>query len=98
MKLKQLALIFVVPTLMLTSCLSEPDFEPVQDGAIPINLDGSIDHISTKVNAQGFEDGDGLGLYAVNYENDNQTPGVLLDKGNQVNWNSAVLNRFKIGF
>ena len=69
---------------MLTSCLSEPDFEPTPQGGIPINLDGSINQIPTKVNAQGFEDGDGLGLYAVNYENENQTPGTLMDKGNQV--------------
>ena len=69
---------------MLTSCLLEPDFEPTPQGGIPINLDGSINQIPTKVNAQGFEDGDGLGLYAVNYENENQTPGTLMDKGNQV--------------
>ena len=69
---------------MLTSCLSEPDFEPTPQGGIPINLDGSINQIPTKVNAQGFENGDGLGLYAVNYENENQTPGTLMDKGNQV--------------
>lgn len=69
---------------MLTSCLSEPDFEPAPQGGIPINLDGSINQIPTKVNAQGFEDGDGLGLYAVNYENENHTPGTLMDKGNQV--------------
>ena len=68
---------------MLTSCLSEPDFEPVVEGGIPIVVDGSVNQLPTKVNAQGFEDGDALGLYAVNYENSNQTPGTLLDKGNQ---------------
>lgn len=68
---------------LLTGCLSEPDFTPVVEDGIPINLDGSISQVSTKVNAQGFEDKDALGLYAVNYENSNQTPGVLLDKGNQ---------------
>lgn len=68
---------------LLTGCLSEPDFTPVVEDGIPINLDGSISQVSTKVNAQGFEDKDALGLYAVNYENSNQTPGILLDKGNQ---------------
>ena len=68
---------------LLTGCLSEPDFTPVVEDGIPINLDGSISQVSTKVNAQGFEDNDALGLYAVNYENSNQTPGTLLDKGNQ---------------
>lgn len=68
---------------MLTGCLSEPDFAPVLEDGIPINLDGSITQVATRVNAQGFEDKDALGLYAVNYENSNQTPGVLLDQGNQ---------------
>lgn len=71
---------------LLTGCLSEPEFAPVVEGdgnGIPINLDGSIKQIATKVNAQGFENGDGLGLYAVNYENSNQTPGTLKDEGNQ---------------
>lgn len=68
---------------ILTGCLSEPDFEPVVEDGLTINLDASVDQVATRVNAQGFEDGDVLGLYAVNYENSNQTPGILLDKGNQ---------------
>lgn len=68
---------------ILTGCLSEPDFEPVVEDGLTINLDASVNQVATRVNAQGFEDGDALGLYAVNYENSNQTPGILLDKGNQ---------------
>lgn len=69
---------------LMTGCLAEPDFEPVTgDGGIPINLDGSVRQVETKVNAQGFEHGDALGLYAVNYENGNQTPGTLKAAGNQ---------------
>lgn len=69
---------------LLTSCLSEPDFEPVEQGSgIEINLDGSIKQVATKATAEGFETGDALGLYAVNYENENQTPGTLLAEGNQ---------------
>lgn len=68
---------------ILTGCLSEPDFEPVVEDGLTINLDASVNQVATRVNAQGFEDGDALGLYAVNYENSNQTPGVLLDEGNQ---------------
>ena len=78
--------------LMLTGCLSEPDFEPVPEGGIPINVDGSINQVATKVNAQGFEDKDALGLYAVNYENSNNTPGTLLDKGNQADHVKYVLD------
>ena len=81
--LKSAAIISVIGGLV-TGCLSEPDFAPVVEGdGIPINLDGSISQIATKVNAQGFENGDGLGLFAVNYENSNQTPGTLKDEGNQ---------------
>lgn len=85
MKSKHLMMsIVAAAAAMLTGCLSEPDFEPVAEGSgIPINLDGSILQVPTKVNAQGFETGDALGLYAVNYENGNQTPGTLLDEGNQ---------------
>lgn len=83
MKVKHLLSVALATCSLLTSCLSEPDFVPVVEDGIPINLNGSISQVSTKVNAQGFEDKDALGLYAVNYENSNQTPGVLLDKGNQ---------------
>ena len=83
MKTRHLLFAGFAMSAMLTSCLSEPDFEPVVEGGIPIVVDGSVNQLPTKVNAQGFEDGDALGLYAVNYENSNQTPGTLLDKGNQ---------------
>ena len=68
---------------ILTGCLSEPDFEPIVEDGLTINLDASVNQVATRVNVQGFEDGDALGLYAVNYENSNQTPGTLQDKGNQ---------------
>lgn len=69
---------------LMTGCLSEPYFEPVtEDGGIPISIDGSVRQVETKVNAQGFEHGDALGLYAVNYEDGNQTPGTLMAEGNQ---------------
>ena len=76
MRIKHYSIICLAFVAMLTSCLSEPKILMEQGEGIPINLDGSINQISTKVNAQGFEDGDGLGLYAVNYENANQTPGT----------------------
>ena len=84
MRFKHLLLSTVACAAMLTGCLSEPDFEPVVEGSgIPINLEGDIQQVATKVNARGFETGDAIGLYAVNYEDGNQTPGVLQDKGNQ---------------
>ena len=78
---------------LLTGCLSEPDFEPVEEGSgIEISLDGSIKQIATKVTAEGFETGDALGLYAVNYENNNQTPGTLLAEGNQADHVKYIFN------
>ena len=78
---------------LLTGCLSEPDFEPVEEGSgIEISLDGSIKQIATKVTAEGFETGDALGLYAVNYENNNQTPGTLLTEGNQADHVKYIFN------
>ena len=55
----------------------------VEGSGIEISLDGSIKQVATKATAEGFETGDALGLYAVNYENENQTPGTLLAEGNQ---------------
>ena len=80
-------------TALLTGCLSEPDFEPVTvEGGIEIQLEGSILQEATKVNADGFEDGDALGLYAVNYTDGNQTAGTLLAEGNQADHVKYVFN------
>ena len=68
MNINKLLFISAAMTALLTGCLSEPDFEPVTvEGGIEIQLEGSILQEATKVNADGFEDGDALGLYAVNY-------------------------------
>ena len=78
---------------LLTGCLSGPEFEPVVEGSgIEISLDGSIKQVATKATAEGFETGDALGLYAVNYENNNQTPGTLLAEGNQADHVKYIFN------
>ena len=93
MKLKHLFISSLAICGLLTACLSEPDFEPVEEGSgIEISLDGSIKQVATKVTAEGFETGDALGLYAVNYENDNQTPGTLLAEGNQADHVKYIFN------
>lgn len=75
------------PTLavLLAGCAKEPVVEPVVDdsGLIPLNIDGSINQIQTKVNAAGFVDKDALGLFAVNYSEENTVAGTLADNGNQ---------------
>ena len=42
----------------------------IPSGATPINIDDSINQISTtRADESGFCDGDGVGIYVVNYEN-----------------------------
>lgn len=71
--------------VLLAGCAKEPVVEPIVDdsGLIPLNIDGSINQIQTKVNAAGFVDKDALGLFAVNYSEENTIPGTLADNGNQ---------------
>lgn len=75
------------PTLavLLAGCAKEPVVGPIVDdsGLIPLNIDGSINQIQTKVNAAGFVDKDALGLFAVNYSEENTVAGTLADNGNQ---------------
>ncbi len=75
------------PTLavLLAGCAKEPVVEPFVDDSdlIPLNIDGSINQIQTKVNAAGFVDKDALGLFAVNYSEENTVAGTLADNGNQ---------------
>lgn len=75
------------PTLavLLAGCAKEPVVEPIVDdsGLIPLNIDGSINQIQTKVNAAGFVNKDALGLFAVNYSEENTVAGTLADNGNQ---------------
>ena len=93
MNINKLLFISAAMTALLTGCLSEPDFEPVTvEGGIEIQLEGSILQEATKVNADGFEDGDALGLYAVNYTDGNQTAGTLLTEGNQADHVKYVFN------
>ena len=71
--------------VLLAGCAKEPVVEPIVDdsGLIPLNIDGSINQIQTKVNAAGFVDKDALGLFAVNYSEENAVAGTLADNGNQ---------------
>ena len=72
---------------MLASCTNDPFDEghvPVS-GAPQIHISGSIDQTyTTRVDDGGFCDGDQIGLYGVNYTDNNSVAGELLDEGNQV--------------
>ncbi len=71
--------------LGLISCaLDEHAFEPSEgeDVLRPIVISGRIDQeYATRANDQGFCDGDVVGIYVVDYEND--TPGTLQNEGNR---------------
>ena len=70
--------------VMALSCAKEPVLEPVQDGGmIPLNINSSINQKHTKATAEGFVDKDALGLYAVNYSDNNTSAGTLMAEGNQ---------------
>ena len=69
------------------SCTDELLIDPPiqQEDDIAIHIDGCISqHYTTRVDDGGFCDGDRIGLYGVNYTNNNSQPGTLLDEGNQV--------------
>ena len=71
--------------IALAGCAKEPvpAVVPEDPNLIPLNIGGSINQIQTKVNAAGFVDKDALGLFAVNYSEENTVAGTLADNGNQ---------------
>lgn len=70
---------------LLTGCLSEPDFQPVtdEDGTrLEVQLFNEIrQQPTTRVNDEGFCNGDAVGIYVVNYVDG--TPGSLKVEDNQ---------------
>ena len=92
MKLLKLAISSALCLWALTGCMQREEFTPGIDGGIPIHVDGHISQEATKVSANGFEMGDALGLYAVNYTDGNQTPGTLQTEGNQADHVKYILS------
>ncbi len=85
MKIKQLT--FALMALMLGSCATDPQElnVTVPFGAPQIHISGAIDNEQlSRVDESGFCEGDQVGLYGVNYTDNNATAGTLLDEGNQV--------------
>lgn len=68
---------------LLAGCAVEPAIVEEPEGLIPINVDGAIKQVQTKVSDAGFVDKDALGLFAVNYSDNNTVPGTLYAEGNQ---------------
>lgn len=70
---------------VFAGCAKEQLIEQVvvQGDLIPISVNGSIKQEATKATADGFVGGDAVGLFAVNYINDNAQAGTLVAEGNQ---------------
>ena len=73
---------------VLTGCIDFTDEIPVnnelQEG-MKIQISGNIrQQFLSRADEAGFCEGDQIGLYGVNYTNNNMVAGTLLDKGNQV--------------
>ena len=81
--MKRHFLFIAIATALIASCAKEPQFEMSDGTRIPLNIDGSIKQVATKATAQGFVDKDAVGLFAVNYSENNTVAGTLLASGNQ---------------
>lgn len=77
---------------LFVGCTKDPDEVVVPQGEqIPIQLLGYIDQVAaSRVNDEGFCNGDGIGVYVVNYQNGE--PGTMLSEGNQADNVRYVLN------
>ena len=72
---------------LFAGCTTEPELIDVvaPQGAPQIKISGTINQTyTTRVDDGGFCDGDQIGLFGVNYSENNTVAGELLDSGNQV--------------
>ncbi len=69
---------------MMVSCSEETSLFVGSDGDMPINISAEypVKGVSTRATDNGFQDGDAVGLFIVDYNSDG-TPGNLLMKGNR---------------
>lgn len=76
-------LYIILGCLLLAGCTDDLfDSDGLSEGKMPITLSGEIDQLAvTRVNDNGFCDGDVMGVYIVDY--DGNTPGTLQVSGNR---------------
>lgn len=69
---------------MMVSCSDETSLFVGSDGNLPISISAEypVKGVSTRATDNGFQDGDAVGLFVVDYHSDG-TPGELLMKGNR---------------
>ena len=85
--MKRIYYFFISVLLFVVGCTN--DIDDINNvgisGAPQIHISGTINQtVSTRVDDSGFCTGDQIGLFGVNYTDDNTLAGELLDKGNQV--------------
>lgn len=76
----------------MISCTQEAIMDSPNENRIPLNISGSINQVHTKATADGFVDRDAVGLYAVNYSENNSVAGTLEVSGNQADNVKYVFN------
>lgn len=78
-------IIYIPIAILAVACAKEPVFDQSagSESLIPLQIDGAISQIQTRATAEGFVDKDAVGLFAVNYTEDNTMAGELLLSGNQ---------------
>ena len=85
--MKRIYLTLVSAALLFAGCTNDLDegiFAPSEE-ALSIEIEGRISQTyTTRVDDGGFCDEDQVGLFGVNYTNNNTSAGTLLDEGNQV--------------
>lgn len=81
-KLYTCVLSLALLTGILSSCQDEDTFGAKTPAQMPITLSGEIEQLAiSRVNDNGFCDGDEMGVYIVDYEGN--TPGILQNTGNR---------------
>lgn len=92
--MKRIYLSLVSAALLFAGCTNDLDdglLRPSTEDSIAVELLGSINQVTTtRVNDDGFCDGDGVGIYVVNYNG--ESAGTMLDEGNQANNVRYVFN------
>lgn len=85
--MKSKLFLMIATSVIITSCIYKVDgiYTSNDQALLEIRLDGSVNSLyGTRLYNGGFSDKDQIGLYGVNYINNNSTKGKLVSKGNQV--------------
>lgn len=83
MMTKKAKLALMMAVILPLGCAREEMVPDVPSAGPVLNIDGSIAQVPTRATGSGFEGGDEIGLFAVNYSENNTVAGTLAATGNQ---------------